>query len=144
MMTSIRPRPPGSHQRCSLSSVVSRGGLRREMRTCVILRVAVCLALLHCANSGWFRRRRRRCSPTNCRWGSWRTYRSCNTRCGATGIEWWIRSVAVRASCGGAACTGSLVERRSCNRICYNGGILMTVSCKCTSRYRGTCCDVCE
>ena len=144
MMTSIRPRPPGSHQRCSLSSVVSRRGLRREMRTCVILRVAFCLALLHCADSWLFRRRRRRrCSSTKCRWGSWRKNTSCNTRCGATGRELWIRSVTVRASCGGT-CTGSGREYRPCNRICYNGGKLMTVSCKCTGRYRGTCCDVCE
>ena len=140
MMTSIRPRPPGSHQRCSLSSVVSRVGLRREMRTCVILRVAVYLTLLHCADSWLFHR----CSPTNCRWGSWRKNTSCNTRCGATGRDLWSRSVAVRASCGGAACTGGNLERRPCNRICYNGGIPMYGYCKCASRYRGTCCDVCE
>ncbi len=65
---------------------------------------------------GWWRRRRRRCSATNCHVSGWSSWGSCSQNCGSSGVQSRTRRVTRVASCGGGCY--HLSESRACNRKC--------------------------
>ena len=67
---------------------------------------------------GWWtsRRRRRRCSPSNCAVSGWSSWSSCSHSCGSSGTQTRQRRVTRVQSCGGSCY--HLSERRACNRVC--------------------------
>ena len=50
----------------------------------------------------------------DCKWGTFGDWSPCTVRCNG-GIQWRERSVEIQAKNNGKACTGSTIERRSCN-----------------------------
>ena len=68
--------------------------------------------------SGWWlsRRRRRRCSATNCRVAGWSSWSDCTSSCGSSGVQNRQPSVTRVESCGGGCY--HLSESRACNRVC--------------------------
>ena len=107
---------------------------------CVLLLV---LSLVLPTSAGWlFRRRRRHCSARHCVWHNWGRWSECDKVCGGHGVQFRQRTKAQTADCGGKGCAGLREEKRSCNRMCYNGGSLqMDGRCVCASRYYGLCCE---
>ena len=84
------------------------------------------------------------CSATNCAWNNWGGWGACDRHCGGSGIQSRHRSVRMAPSCGGRGCTGDSVDKKSCNRVCYNGGTVWNDgTCHCTYKYDGQCCEHC-
>lgn len=68
------------------------------------------------SHSWWIARRRRSCSPSNCRVSSWSSWTPCTRPCG-TGTQARARTKIVPESCGGG-CSYSFKETRTCNSNC--------------------------
>ncbi|XP_076807911.1 uncharacterized protein LOC143451332 [Clavelina lepadiformis] len=81
------------------------------------------------------------CCPVDCKMSAWTSWNSCSATCGGDGLSNRTRKAAINASCGGASCPTVTAESRPCNRVCYNGGVLMSSVCSCTKGWSGTCCS---
>ena len=88
---------------------------------------------------GWRRRRRRRCPVTNCAVDNWTEWSSCTQPCGTGGTQRRQRKVIRGATCGGS-CPFALVDSRTCNLGCSNGGTPLPGRCNCKTGYSGRCC----
>ncbi|CAH1263269.1 CSMD3 [Branchiostoma lanceolatum] len=113
------------------------------MKTLTVTVTLVLLVVLLVPDTqGWFwSRRRRSCSRVDCAWGGFRDWSQCTATCGTQGTQERTRSISRGASCGGSACTGDSVERRACNRICYNDGQVTSSGCSCAEGFQGECCE---
>ena len=60
---------------------------------------------------------REQCCPVDCVWDEWGEFGSCSAKCGA-GTQNRYRKIATKSACGGAECTGSKVDTRSCDAGC--------------------------
>ncbi|XP_071950437.1 spondin-1-like [Antedon mediterranea] len=75
---------------------------------------------------------------SECQYSNWSNWSECTQECGASGIQFRVRNVL--EVCG--QCSKPTTEEQSCNRVCYNGGILTTKGCDCLkTTYSGQCCD---
>ncbi|KXJ22728.1 Spondin-1 [Exaiptasia diaphana] len=83
-----------------------------------ILLPALLVFNLFLQTQSWFfvKRRRRSCSPSNCRVSSWGSWSSCSKSCGG-GTQGRVRYKTVGASCGGS-CNYNFQETRTCNVNC--------------------------
>ena len=84
----------------------------------LIFALAILFSIFITQTSGWWlsRRRRRRCSATNCRVTGWSSWGSCTRSCGSSGVQSRQRTVTRVQSCGGGCY--HLSESRACNRVC--------------------------
>lgn len=86
----------------------------RVLQFCLIL----IFAFLIDENRGWWdtRRRRRRCSPSDCTLSAWSSWGTCSLTCGNGGTQDRHRTILKRQSCGGRCFR--LRETRQCNNVC--------------------------
>ena len=80
--------------------------------------IFVLLGFLINENQGWWdsRRRRRRCSPSDCTLSNWSSWGTCSHTCGNGGKQERYRSIIKRQSCGGRCFR--FRQTRPCNNIC--------------------------
>ena len=92
-------------------------GFKMKCRTLLFI-LGILFGFVFDETSGWwvFRRRRRRCYPSNCRVSGWSWWTGCTQSCGSHGVQSRDRYVTAQASCGGGC--WHLSESRSCNRVC--------------------------
>ena len=67
-------------------------------------------------SSAWWSRRRRSCSPVNCRVSEWQAWSACTKTCGG-GVQTRKRRKTRTESCGGG-CAYHLQETANCNTNC--------------------------
>ncbi|CAK8671672.1 unnamed protein product [Clavelina lepadiformis] len=84
------------------------------------------------------------CCPVDCELSSWSPWTNCSAQCGPDGISTRTREILQTSKCGGASCPTDLIQNRPCNRECYNGGILISNQCSCSSGWLGKCCKLGE
>ena len=76
--------------------------------------IGIVVGLLINPGGAW-RRRRRRCTPTNCQMSSWSSWSPCSAVvCGNAGSRQRTRNVISSPSCGGAACPANRLETTLC------------------------------
>ena len=80
-----------------------------------------------------------------CTWNDWGQWGECDRQCGGSGTQLRRRYKQQEESCEGNKCHGDSEEKRSCNRLCHNGGTLWNDgTCHCTNQYHGQCCEHCK
>lgn len=87
------------------------------MKVTILLPILLVFNLFLQSQSWLFiKRRRRSCSPSNCRVSSWSSWSTCSRSCGS-GTQGRARVKTVGESCGGS-CSYKLQETRVCNTNC--------------------------
>lgn len=85
------------------------------------------------------------CVERSCVWNDWGQWGECDRQCGGSGTQLRRRYKQQAESCGGYKCHGDSEEKRSCNRLCHNGGTVWTDgTCHCTNQYHGQYCEHCK
>ncbi|XP_033116909.1 sushi, nidogen and EGF-like domain-containing protein 1 isoform X2 [Anneissia japonica] len=85
------------------------------------------------------------CKIQDCVMTPWSNWSACSHACGPHGMAKRTRDVETVPTCGGAECSGVLIQQKPCNRMCDNDGILNNDAgeCKCPDGFSGQCCQ-CE
>ena len=82
----------------------------------IVLAIGTVLVVLTPSNAWWSSRRRRSCSPVNCRVSDWSTWSTCTQSCGL-GLTTRTRTKTTTEYCGGS-CYYRLIETKICNTQC--------------------------
>jgi len=73
----------------------------------------------------------------------WEDWSSCSQSCGATGTRQRNRKIAILPTVDGVQCSSlDFLEIEGCNKMCYNGGALLSTSCQCLQGFTGSCCEL--
>lgn len=107
------------------------------------------LAVLFIDSRAWWRRRRRRrssppprCHPQDCSY-SWYSWSSCSCDCGYSCTKKrYVKIDTKKNECGECPYNVGDSQTEPCNRdVCKHAYSLLSEGCRCTSGWKGTCCQ---